>query len=831
MKIIRLELKGYKRLALAHIKHLVYEPHAAQQVIVGTNGSGKSSLLYELSAMPANHRMYDAGGMKKITIEHKGSIYELTSDFSKGNSHSFIKDGVELNAGTGTYSVQLELVYRHFKLNSKVHELILGKKRFSYMSIAERRQWFTELADADYSYAIGVYTSLKERLRDISGAIKIAKKKLSIETTKSYSSEDIARLESKVKDIYECVQALQEERISETPLAGSMARYEQTESQLVSKVEAVAGMLTNLKQVKSIATIEHDLQEAIAQLRAHETISDRQAHQYSEICKDYGRAKSVQDKNTHELKAQLKSMVATINKNKEAITNRDIYDDLCSIAHLRQLQAKIREAIQRIIDHSSQETIAEYRHRYASSEYRDSILKECDTISASINVATNRLQWLTDEIAHLEHLSKGASITCPKCKYSWIKDYNPEVNNRLLKEKKDIQEKLDILNNKYREYLSMKKEIIIYNQAIDNIISNLDIYPLMINIDDLINGLSNIDYIRYLNSVLDDINIIMQNRELMDNADKISDIIHKADTLKDVNIESIYKEKQKLQAQMSDTAESIRVYTLRVKTLRQASGSLAALMNAKEDLQALMRDMSKSFEDSLEYSRRVAYNEYLRLLQSSLARAEDSLHTAKTHYQSTTAIEKDIVELEKKESVYKELCIALSPAEGIIAEGLFGYMRLYISQMNQLIAKIWSYPLVVNPCQLDSSGSVDLDYRFPVVVDNQDYIRKDVSEGSSAMQEVIDLAFKIVAMKALGLGDYPLYLDEFGSTMDPAHKAATISLINNIMTEGHYSQLFMVSHDSIQYGALSNTETVVLSKANMMLSNSCYNTNVKINEE
>ena len=67
--------------------------------------------------------------------------------------------------------------------------------------------------------------------------------------------------------------------------------------------------------------------------------------------------------------------------------------------------------------------------------------------------------------------------------------------------------------------------------------------------------------------------------------------------------------------------------------------------------------------------------------------------------------------------------------------------------------------------------------------------------------------------------------------MDPAHKAATISLINTIMTEGHYSQLFMVSHDSTQYGALSNTETLVLSKANMMLSNSCYNTNVKINEE
>ena len=102
---MNLKLKGYTRLSLNHIDSLEYTPVAKTQVIIGTNGSGKSSLLYELSPMPSHHRMYDHG-YKQITIEHKGSTYVLTSDFTKGKSHSFIKDGIELNPGVGTYTAR-----------------------------------------------------------------------------------------------------------------------------------------------------------------------------------------------------------------------------------------------------------------------------------------------------------------------------------------------------------------------------------------------------------------------------------------------------------------------------------------------------------------------------------------------------------------------------------------------------------------------------------------------------------------------------------------------------------------------------------------------------
>ena len=54
MKIIELHLKGYERLFLGSINEVIYKPENRMQVILGSNGIGKSSLLYMLSPLPAD---------------------------------------------------------------------------------------------------------------------------------------------------------------------------------------------------------------------------------------------------------------------------------------------------------------------------------------------------------------------------------------------------------------------------------------------------------------------------------------------------------------------------------------------------------------------------------------------------------------------------------------------------------------------------------------------------------------------------------------------------------------------------------------------------------
>ena len=298
----------------------------------------------------------------------------------------------------------------------------------------------------------------------------------------------------------------------------------------------------------------------------------------------------------------------------------------------------------------------------------------------------------------------------------------------------------------------------------------------------------------------------------------------------DLNFEYISKAKSDLEEKIAELQSNQLKAQRDHKSYQAMLKDLSVMQQTSTELEALLSEAEQIKTDQVETARRSIYNEMLRSVQVLLAQHETLLHEANNQQNAIRQIEEQIELLSKEEKCLKAAAKEISPTEGLVAEGLFGFMKLFIQQMNNFVKRIWTYPLVVQPYELGSDGSMDLDYKFPIIVDTADNVRKDISEGSTAMQEVIDLAFKITAMKALHLDHYPLYLDEFGSTMDPTHKAATIQLINSIMEQDHFTQLFLISHDSVQYGALSNTEVCVLSSDNMMLSKgSVYNQHVKIN--
>ena len=70
MKIISLCLVGYRRFALNNIRTFTINPSEPIQMILGTNGSGKSSLIKELTPLPADSADYSSDGSKTIKILH-----------------------------------------------------------------------------------------------------------------------------------------------------------------------------------------------------------------------------------------------------------------------------------------------------------------------------------------------------------------------------------------------------------------------------------------------------------------------------------------------------------------------------------------------------------------------------------------------------------------------------------------------------------------------------------------------------------------------------------------------------------------------------------------
>ena len=91
MQIHELSLRGYKRLLLNRIQRFTLKPHAPHQLIIGTNGSGKSSVMAELTPLPPFGGSFLKTGSKVIRLSHRGGEYTLSSDFSNGSKpHSFI---------------------------------------------------------------------------------------------------------------------------------------------------------------------------------------------------------------------------------------------------------------------------------------------------------------------------------------------------------------------------------------------------------------------------------------------------------------------------------------------------------------------------------------------------------------------------------------------------------------------------------------------------------------------------------------------------------------------------------------------------------------------
>jgi hypothetical protein len=148
--------------------------------------------------------------------------------------------------------------------------------------------------------------------------------------------------------------------------------------------------------------------------------------------------------------------------------------------------------------------------------------------------------------------------------------------------------------------------------------------------------------------------------------------------------------------------------------------------------------------------------------------------------------------------------------------------------MNSFIKKVWLYPLVIQSCKPELDNEVELDYKFKLVVNDSDPV-SDIKMGSAAMKEIINLAFKLVAMKYLNITNSPLFLDEFGRTMDSAHRISAFKAVTDVLLNSDYSQIFMVSHYSESYGSLTNSEICVLCDANIVIpENTVFNKHVVI---
>lgn len=829
MKIIKLELVGYKRMKLAGGKYFSIQPHSDIQLILGTNGSGKSSLGRELSPLPANQNDFTKEGSKTIEITHRGNKYVLRSWFTHGSKHSFLKNDEEFNDG-GTTRVQLDLVKREFRYTPEIHSLLTGETRFTRMSPSKRRENFTTFSDQSYDFALSLFQKLKERHRDVTGALKLAKKRLVIEVASVINKDEKAKLQAEVMELTKEAQAIMEQR---TPMDRDLHHYEMVQENILNEIEGIATRILKTKIIAPSGTSYRSKQEVLEAIDHYrhkvtelETLINAKTNDFTKYQKDVEALRATGQQGIADFQRQLDELRESRN---EVLAKRRLciegFDIANAVSALESVYEPLFQILSTIPPNSDR--------RYSQAKMQEATDKLLSYKDKQTTLVVD-LQKLNGNKNHLEAHKANGTIDCPNCTHRWIPNFSEQVYQQVL-ENIDIKTKeLEALQVQIKDCETIIQEIRDYGTQFRSYMSTTHAWPVLrpfwsylddqkMVIDNPRQALTHLDILR------SDFSFEHQAHRIDIQIEEVKRFINIANQVGDANLADVSSKLDAITEELSQLTNELHFTKRGLADNQQYIKQIDDIQNLWEHAKTLLANSGSNNMELVTAIRNKFLNQALASIRSTLLVKESVLHEAELKEHAVYDLEQNIGRLEMEETASKLLVRELSPTDGLIAEGLIGFINLFTKQMNNIIKKIWTYPLQILPIKMEEDGEVDLDYKFPMMVQDSTNVADDVADGSTAMQEIIDLAYKVVAMKYLGLEDFPLLIDEFGASFDEAHRPASMHAIKNMMDTMSFSQLFMVSHYQSIYGAFTSAEICVLCDSNITVPvGHDYNKHVRI---
>lgn len=811
MKIKKVILHGYVRLLYAGIKRIEYTPESVYQLIIGTNGSGKSSLLAELSPLPASRQDYLVGGGKYIEIEDdEGIEFILSSDFKHGNKHTFIRDGVVLN-DAGTAATQKELVAQYFKYTTDLHALLTGDLRFTQMGPQQRREWISRACTTDVTAGLGMFNKLKSAARDAVGARKHAETRLAVEYKGLLTEDELEALQARVGEVSDKLTDLMKKSNPDTPpRVDAMRRYEEAMAELKSIAHDQVLTLDShsLDGLGNKETIQADVYQLNAELqRVSNTLAERK-REYVEL---------------EDTIAQMAKMVGT--------GGNTLTDELA------QLQEKLKAYFGRDLDFDFGEADFIYLHRLAESidvPLTDKLLalprnprrmynKEALEIAqakqeALVKDRTVKTNELTRLNSRKETILSAAKTTCPQCGYIWVPGVS-ENDLRVLEEKIDIlQRQLTEINEEDKKNAAWLEELLEWRRLFTDfrglMAAHSQLAPLWREF-------------AHDNRIYEDPNacvhlfyrwkaqlgLLAERSRLENRIDEINVVLKRAEEISGGGSSAVLTQRAQLISEHVTelTAQEIqlRVEIDRVNgNLRLASG----WEQVTHRLQTAIDRAHNALQVAVQSQLQDEFNHTISKHQAELAVLTTQLSERKSTRDVVQSLERQREELLIKEADLNFLIEELSPTSGMIADQLSGCIDALVEQMNEFIRCVWTYDMVIKPCGLDGAS---LDYKFPMEIKNRPRLIQDISKGSGAQQSIVDFTFILVVLSFMELQGYPLFPDELGSTFDPEHRMRLVGFFKQLVESRRTSQIFYISHNPEAHDTLVNADVCVMDFANV----------------
>ena len=802
--INRLILDGYNRFFLNNITRIDYTPESQIQLILGSNGSGKSSLLKELNPLPINKHEFKEDGSKQIFWNKDNVDYVIYSNKSK---NSFIANDTELNPG-GTKKVQLALIQDKFNLNVRNNNVLLNISKLTTMSTNERKDWLRQMSTVDYSYGIFLYNEIKQRLRDSIGFIKIINNELAEDTKLLIKDDEIESIKLEISTLKEMIEDLTSKYVNDnTDIEEIKPNYDEINQFDILMKKGIDKFDRNDILVKLNSINIKDIEIEIENLQ-----------------KEIDNIEIV-NKTSEEIEFIKKSLVE-YHLYFEKINNnfKDEYNILESLELYEQFNNKLSEINSTIIELSYYDDI-----QVTKDNYKELISKK-DSIFHKLSTKTNNKIRLDSEYKVLmENFKEENKITCHSCGTEQYFGYNKEAQADLEKQISSLEKEIEVIKTEYEKIM---EEVGKYDKKINLIKILKESYLSMnlltywnLNLQDVVGTITSTQ----MNLINNKLSILLETtKDYKIRNEEYQDLMYKlkVDTeILELQNKHLEVSKDRLINRLNELLELKRESLSKIEYYTSLLKDIDNFILLKDRFLNVLKKHSNNKNKTIIKNKNKILKSVINNLKDNLFTLEDKFNNF-DRIKSRITKNKELIEKYEKNKKLLELTEkALSPNEGLIAKSINGFINKFLTEMNAIINSVWSYDITLLPCQISEEN--DLDYKFRVLIDNNQEV-EDVNMLSSSMKDIVDLSFRIIFMKYMHLEHMPLILDEFGITMDDKHRHNVYNIIENTLAN-NFSQLFITAHFKSMYGRFLDSDIVVLDDKNIDLDNIAYNSIIKIN--
>lgn len=847
-------LDNYLPFTHSGIKHVSIDFKSPVTAFLGTNGSGKSSLLRALTPYSPVRTEFGQGGKVVKVIDHNGSIYELTSDFKNpGSPHSFRKDGVELNL-SGTTETQKDLIEEHLGTSKLLEDIISGNIKICQISKAERKSLFSATYPGDLSFVLDYHKQISSMARACGNQLKLLKSREASIRSSLIDEAEITRLNKfktaaieLINKIDKCLILLEKEitewkqKIEINCLDTWSQKMNESGKDYVALGETIKKGIYAFHHVIRKMGFDGKLKsfkesDLFAEAARHESTSKNASIRAEEVKKELDSIKEELDK----FMALKSAGVSESDKSNLESRHKAATEELSVISEIlgSNQSAQIEELAIPVIEN---ELIPLITRWIESFSYRcGSIMQWNDLQDLGVRIEHSKTVLSSEIVPSIENISEELAVVDSRLEKLESKSY-PSSCKEVCQLRQTVESSIEFTRKTKEELLKKSESLIEKERELRKFIEeNSPVYTEQLRIHEEIGRLSGLirkynvesialngeDLISCCNEHLTEI----ANRILK--ACEISKYVYRRDALKNeiaaieatlkklAEVKNLQMSAELIESVIKDREEKLNIGVEELIKLEETADHEKGLAEVFWFLSDRASAVFKNVEDVqvlLNYDRIQSIIEFDTQLVKDLEAAKYDVNSELFAVDTTLGNQKkytDILEseilpttekIEKDKELYELIASGLSPTNGLPCIYLMRFINRLITRANKVINHVWMYGMEL----VYLTEGDNLDFNIQVRMRGSTLV-KDLSELSLGQQAMVNLAMILAFYEEMNLSEsFPLKLDEVDGGLTDEHRTRLSVMLSDLVDKGKVRQMFLVNHFAIQTG-INHCDSVCL---------------------